>query len=104
MIKRKPSANVEHRLTKLEEQYTAIDGKIDEIKTYVSNHLVHKIDATKADLETLLDRKQAHDAVKNFLNNALKLSMSLATITWVILQVVNHFYPMKEAIARLFLA
>lgn len=103
MRKRKPSQSVEHRLTKLEDGLKSVDGKIDEIKTYVSNHLVHALEQTNADLKTLLDRKQTNDAVRNFLNNLVKASLSLATIVWVILQVVDHSYSMKDAVAKLFL-
>lgn len=100
MKKRKPSVNIEHRLTKLEQEsqslYTRLedmsknlDAKLEEIKKYVSNHLVHALEQTNADLKTLLDRKQEHEAVKTFLTHLLKFSGSIAALSWATIEVIK---------------
>ena len=88
--KYKPTADVEHRLTKLEEGQTAMDGKLDEIKKYVSNHLVHALEQTNADLKILLNRKQNYDAVRGFLGHLLQFSVSAASLVWITIQ-FSHF-------------
>ena len=100
--KRKPAAGVEHRLTKLEQdaktlyreinaQNDKIDKQLEEIKKYVSNHIVHSLDETKAKLEILLNRKNATDAVKTFLNNCVKLALTITGFTWSVLNIIKYF-------------
>lgn len=89
MSKRKPSQNVEHRLTKLEEGLQGVRGDIAEVMSNVTNHIPTSIAAVKKDMDVLLDRKQNADAVKNFLNNCVKFAFSLASITWVVLQILK---------------
>jgi hypothetical protein len=100
--RRKPSMNVEHRLTKLEDAYKTMNGKLDEIKNYVSNHIVHALEDTNKDLKILLDRKQEADAVKAFLNNSVKLSVSLASVTWVVMQIFTHSSALGEGLLWFF--
>lgn len=98
--KRKANMGIEHRLTKVETQHKAlveqlhtfmgdIKSEIEEVKRYVSNDLVHALDATNKDLKILLDRKQGSDAVKIFLTNFLKLSASIAGLTWATMQILH---------------
>lgn len=87
--RRKPSTSVEHRLTKVEMGLRAAWEDIREIKANVSNHIPTSIEAVKKDLETLLDRKKGSEAVRSFLNNFLKLSVSLASLVWVGLQIIK---------------
>lgn len=109
MKKNKITADVEHRLTKVEEatknlsdenkaMHKVTDDKIDEVKNYVATDIAKAIDETNKDLKTLLDRKQSQEAVKTFLTNFLKLSAALfglgsavATGSWAIIQVIHFF-------------
>lgn len=80
---------MEHRVTILEQGQEELKSDIKEIKEHVTNHLVHALADTNDKLKILLDRKQATDIIKGFANNFLKLSFSLATATWAILQIVR---------------
>jgi Flp pilus assembly protein TadB len=109
MRRNKITADVEHRLTKVEEatrnlsnenkaMHKVTDDKIDDIKAYVTKDIAAAIDQTNADLKVLLDRKQSQEAVKQFLSNFLKLSIALfglvsaiATGTWAVIQAVHFF-------------
>jgi len=109
MKRNKITADVEHRLTKVEEatknlsdenkaMHKVTDDKIDEVKTYVTVDIAKAIDETNKDLKTLLDRKQSQEAVKTFLTNFLKLSAAIfglvsaiATGTWAVVQVIHFF-------------
>lgn len=87
--KSKPTASVEHRLTRLEDNVYQFSEDMREIKDEIKNKISGAIDKTNADLKLLLDRKQGHDAVKTFVIRMLQLSVSLASFTWVIIQILK---------------
>lgn len=89
--KNKPSMSVEHRLTKLEEGLKGVKTDIAEVMLNVTNHIPTSIKDVKADLKTLLDRKQSQEAIKTFLTNLLKLAGSVAVFTWAAIQIVSKF-------------
>jgi Flp pilus assembly protein TadB len=109
MKRNKITADVEHRLTKVEEAtknlYDEIkamnkimDEKIDGMKEYITKNLASAIDETNKDLKVLLDRKQSQEAIKLFLTNFLKLSIGIfglvsavATGTWAVVQILHFF-------------
>ncbi len=101
--KRKANLGVEHRLTKLEDGLRQVQENVGKIMENVSNHIPTSIEAVKADLQTLLDRKTEQEAIKRFIGNFFKVSVGMASITWVLLQVAEHFYSVKEGIARIIL-
>lgn len=97
--KQKPALSTEHRLTKLEEETKTIfvhlqelakstGDDIAEIKSYVSNHIMHSLEKTNADLKVLLERKQSYDAVKDFLHKCVQVSVSLAALIWTCAQIM----------------
>lgn len=87
--KRKPALGTEHRLTRLEERYKSVADDISEIRAHVTNHIMTELGVVKKNLETLLDRKRAGDAVKTFLHYLIQLSVSLAALTWAVLQIMR---------------
>lgn len=103
-IKRqKISVDVEHRLTKLEQGLEGVKKDIEEVMLNVTNHIPTSIKEVKADLQTLLDRKKEKEAIREFLAHSLKLVWTIVGIMWILLQVIEHFYGIKEGIARMFL-
>jgi len=91
MSRRKPSQNVEHRLTKLEENVEELRSKLDEVISNVTNHIPTSIKAVKNDLDVLLDRKKTGDAIRSFCTNLAKVAFSLASFTWIVLQILRFF-------------
>jgi cation diffusion facilitator CzcD-associated flavoprotein CzcO len=109
MKRNKITADVEHRLTKVEEaaknlydeikaMNKVMDEKIDEVKDYITKNLATAIDETNKDLKILLDRKESQEAVKLFLTNFLRLSVgifglvsAMATGTWAVTQIIHFF-------------
>lgn len=89
--KRKPALGTEHRLTRLEENYKSMGEDITDIRKHVTNHIMHELAEVKTDLELLLDRKKAGDAVKTFLHHLMQLSVSLAALTWAVIQIIRTF-------------
>lgn len=87
--RRKTSASVEHRLTKLEEGLKSVRSDIAEVMSNVTNHIPTSINAVKQDLETLLDRKKESEAVKLFFTNFFKFSASIAALVWTVLQIIK---------------
>lgn len=101
--KRKAAASVEHRLTRLEDGLESMGKVVEDIKLNVTNHIPTSIAEVKEDLQVLLDRKKVSDAIKGFASNFFKIAVGMASIIWVLLQVVEHLYTKKEAIARILL-
>ena len=102
IIKRsKPSATVEHRLTKLEEGLDSVKKDVEDIMLNVTNHIPTSIAKVQTDLQTLIDRKKESEAVKTFLSHSLKLTWTFAGIVWILLQVIEHFSGIKDSVARI---
>ena len=101
MKRKKISADLEHRLTMVEDATKGLSDEVKTLNTEVNdkfNGISTAIDQTNKDLKTLLDRKQDHEAVKSFLTNFLKLSAgifgfisSIATFMWAVTQVINFY-------------
>ena len=97
----KISADLEHRLTKLEDATKSLSDDVKNLNTEVTEKFTGistAIDQTNQDLKALLDRKREHEAVKGFLSNTLKLSAaifgfvsSIATFLWAVTQVINFY-------------
>lgn len=87
--KAKPTASVEHRLTRLEDNVYQFGEDMKEIKDEIKGKISGAIDKTNDDLKILLDRKKGHDAVKVFVIRTTQLSISLASFTWVIIQILK---------------
>ena len=87
IVRYRPSTSVEHRLTKLEGSVRTIWTEIKEINLNVTNHIPTSIADVKRDLQILLNRKLANEAIRNFCNNFLKLSLSLASLGWLFIQI-----------------
>lgn len=87
--KAKPSVAVEHRLTRLEDGMREFREDIAEIKEQIKTTLTSAIKTTNDDLKILLDRKKSYDAVKVFVIRVTQFSISLASITWVVIQILR---------------
>lgn len=83
------TAEVEHRLTKVEEGLVNVKKDIEEVMLNVTNHIPTSIQAVKDDLKVLLDRKHVGDVVKAFATNFLKISCGIATATWAVIQIIH---------------
>ena len=98
--------STEHRLTKLEAEVKAICDNLDlftqhtkddisEIKTYVSNHLMHGLEKTNNDLKILLERKQGADAITGFLTKCVQISVSIGALIWTTAQIIMIWKGLK---------